>query len=139
MKLYRCLVLILFTLLISNTIFASEPSVDSHDVIIEYAKAPTRTMKVTFDTAVTLHSMAIKHNNGYLLNLDTQVTKEPAAVFYFNLPKLPPAEYLVRWKTQVDDGPIFSGEATFTLHDDTYPRPSTKKPDYGILHRKLHH
>jgi hypothetical protein len=138
MRVYRCLTMIFFALLVPNNIYASELSAKNSDVTIEFTIEPTRSLKVTFESSVTLHSIVIRNNDGYLLNLDVQVPKDPGTIFYFNLPKLPPAKYLVRWKSQLNGGPISLGEATLTLNDDTYPRPSTKKPKYDILHRKLH-
>ena len=138
MRIYRCLTMIFFALLVSNNVCAGELFVNNNDATIEFTIEPTRSLKVTFESSVTLHSIVIRNNDGYLLNLDVQVPKDPGTIFYFNLPKLPQAKYLVRWKSQLNGGPISLGEATITLNDDTYPRPSTKKPKYNILHRKLH-
>ncbi|WP_137226676.1 copper resistance protein CopC [Shewanella sp. MEBiC00475] len=139
MKIYQCLTMMLFAMLATTSIYANDIPSDNSDVAIEFIIEPASVLKITFDDAVTLHSIIIKNSDGYLLNLDVQVPKNPATVFYFEIPKLPPAEYLVMWRSQNDDALIRLGEAKLTLKDDVYPRPSTKKPKYGILHRKLNH
>ncbi|WP_282109574.1 hypothetical protein [Shewanella algicola] len=42
---------------------------------VEIITAPPTVMNIAFAQAVTLTAMAIKNNNGYILNLDVQVPK----------------------------------------------------------------
>ena len=140
MKFYHCLALFLFTMLTPDIAAATELSTSENDVIVEFVMAPSYMMKVSFDEAVTLDSMIIKDDHGYLLNLDAQVPKDENKVFAFDIPKLLPADYIILWQIQSDDIATQQGQLKITIQDDdSYPRSSPKKQKYGMLHKKLHY
>jgi hypothetical protein len=145
MKRYHCLGLFLLALLAANGVSANElssndRSVTDRSVVVELIMAPTSIIKITFDEAVSLTSMVIKDNHGDQLNLDVQVPKGAHKVFSVAIPRLTPAEYLILWRIHNSDNSMQQGDVKLTIpDDDIYPRPSTKKHKYGILHQKLHH
>lgn len=140
MKFYHCVILFLFTMLTISIASATELSTNENDVSVEFVMAPPYMMKISFDEAVILDSMIIKDDDGYLLNLNAQIPKDENKVFAFDIPKLLPADYIILWQIHRDDIAPQQGQLKVAIQDDdSYPRPSTKKQKYGLLHKKLHY
>ena len=62
------------------------------------------------------------------------------SVFYIKIPELSNAEYQLSWTVQDVNDAISNGHGLLSVSaDNTFPRPSTKKHRYNILHKKLNH
>ncbi|MDO6619226.1 hypothetical protein AB4140_19625 [Shewanella sp. 10N.286.51.B2] len=130
--------LLMLILLAVNAVSANEITQGRSGVTAEFIEATPCRMKITFDKSVTLDSITIKDNDGFLLVLDTQVPEGGNTIFSFEIPKLTPADYQILWTGLEVNNVLKHGNIKLAIQDDDiYPRPAKMK--FGILHRKWKH
>lgn len=140
MRIYHGLGLFLSTVFVTNSIVANELTSNDSAVAVEFIMAPASKIKLSFDEIVTLDSLTFNDMDGYWLNLNIQVPKGESKVFSVEIPSLMPTDYVVLWQVHNHDNVAKKGTLKLTIEDDdSYPRASTKKHKYAILHNKLHH
>ncbi|WP_434950690.1 hypothetical protein ACRWQL_14360 [Shewanella sp. HL-SH4] len=157
MNFYRFLNLVFVLLLVSAPIYCAYANKSDNPQIngqFEWACTTPNVLKATFEHQVTLISITLKRDNNIVLSLDSQTLAkqildagqfgEPdsihRSVFYIKIPELSNAEYQLSWTVQDVNDAISNGHDLLSVSaDNTFPRPSTKKHRYNILHKKLNH